>query len=206
VMAEGRSAPQGHFDAYAVSAYFSGGLGNEAKAAVLKDWLKRSYEAAAGSAATLGLTGAAAQAHVAAHRYDLAFDLAASELRDGGVTGEAGDSLAHLLGEVLPHQARVAAEAGLDLVMYEGGTHVVGYGLQVDDEELTAFFTALNYSPQMGALYADLLAGWQQLSPAPFNAFVDMARPSKWGSWGALRHLGDDNPRWQSLAKGCAEC
>jgi hypothetical protein len=44
------------------------------------------------------------------------------------------------------------------------------------------------------------------LTPAPFNAFVDVAAPSRWGSWGALRHLTDDNPRWQVLAKGCLAC
>ena len=206
VMAEGKPAPLTHFDAYAVSAYFSGGLGNAEKGAVIKDWLTQSYEAAVAASAALGVTGAGAEAHLAAHRMDLAFDLAAAELRDGSVTGEAGDSLTHLLADVLPYHATVAADAGLDLVMYEGGTHVVGYAAQVDDEELTAFFTALNYSPQMGALYADLLAGWSRQSAAPFNAFVDMARPGKWGSWGALRHLGDDNPRWQALATGCGGC
>lgn len=29
--------------------------------------------------------------------------------------------------------------------------------------------------------------------------FVDVAPPSRWGSWGALRHLGDMNPRWATL-------
>ena len=206
VLAEGKPAPSTHFDAYAVSAYFTGGLGNAEKAAAIKDWLQQSFAAAAAAAAHLGLTGAGADTYLVSHRYDLAFDLAAAELRDGSVTGQADDSLTHLLAEVLPYHATVAADAGLDLVMYEGGTHVVGSGTQVDDEELTAFFTALNYAPQMGGLYADLLAGWHGQSPAPFNAFVDVARPSKWGSWGALRHLGDDNPRWQVLAKGCDGC
>ena len=206
VMGEGKPAPQGHFDAYAVSAYFSGGLGNAERGAVIKDWLQQSFEVAAGAAAAQGLTGAEADAHLARHRLDLALDLAASELRDGGVTGEAGDSLTHLLAEVLPYHATVAADAGLDLVMYEGGTHVTGLGLQVDDPELTDFFLALNYSTQMGILYRDLLDGWQRLSLAPFNAFVDMDRPDKWGSWGALRHLGDDNPRWRALAAGCSAC
>jgi hypothetical protein len=51
-----------------------------------------------------------------------------------------------------------------------------------------------------------MIAGWQLQSDAPFNAFVDIYRPGKWGSWGALRHLGDDNPRWDALAKGCITC
>jgi hypothetical protein len=51
-----------------------------------------------------------------------------------------------------------------------------------------------------------LLAGWRLISDQPFNAFVDVYSPGKWGSWGALRHLGDDSPRWQALAKGCHGC
>ena len=51
-----------------------------------------------------------------------------------------------------------------------------------------------------------LLAGWAALSDQPFNAFVDVYTPNKWGSWGALRHLGDENPRWLALARGCDPC
>jgi hypothetical protein len=91
-------------------------------------------------------------------------------------------------------------------MMYEGGTHVVDYGPTVDDAELTAFFTMLNYTPKMGRLYDQLLAGRSTLSDALFNAFVHTNRPGKWRSWGALRHLGDDNPRWKSLATGCSTC
>jgi hypothetical protein len=82
----------------------------------------------------------------------------------------------------------------------------VGFGAQMEDAELTAFFEQLNYSSEMGALYSELLAGWAMISEQPFNAFVDVYRPGKWGSWGALRHLGDDNPRWRALAEGCKTC
>jgi hypothetical protein len=116
------------------------------------------------------------------------------------------DTLDDLLTRVLPHHAEVAKAEGLRLAMYEGGSHVVGYGPVTEDSELTAFFQALNYAPEMGALYAVLLKGWAGLTDTPFNAFVDVYRPTKWGSWGALRHLGDENPRWRVLAKGCDGC
>lgn len=178
VLAEGRPPPAHSFDAYAVTGYFSAQLGGDAKAAMIRGWLAKGERAA--------------------------LDLAARELRDGSVSGSPEDSLAHLTGTIWPHHAQVARRHGLRLVMYEGGTHVVGLGAQVDDAALTKFFTALNYSPQMGALYAELLRAWAGISDAPFNAFVDVLQPSKWGSWGALRHLGDDNPRWRELARGCA--
>src|SRR3990167_8706228 len=188
VIAEGLPAPASHFDAYAVTGYFSALLGADEKATMVRDWIAQS------------------KAADPSNPYALTNQLAAQELRDGSVSGDPSDSLAAVLGEILPYQASVAANHGLRLMMYEGGTHVVGFGAQVDDPDLTAFFTQFNFSPEMGGLYQELLKGWQALSDAPFNAFVDVYRPSKWGSWGALRHLGDDNPRWQALAKGCSAC
>ncbi|MDT8857319.1 hypothetical protein RNZ50_20220 [Paracoccaceae bacterium Fryx2] len=204
VIAEGRPAPATGFDAYAVTGYFSALLGSDAKAAMVKGWLAESQPAA--EAGAQGLTGAERDAHLTAHRHDLAVTRAAQELADGSLSGDAEDSLARLLGTVLPHHAAVAKANGLQLVMYEGGTHVVGYGSQVDDAELTAFFLHLNYAPEMADLYRRLMQGWRGLTDAPFNAFVDVYAPNKWGSWGALRHLDDDNPRWQALAQGCERC
>ncbi|TXI00236.1 MAG: hypothetical protein E6Q73_08950 [Pseudorhodobacter sp.] len=188
VVAEGRKPPVESFDAYAVTGYFSALLGSDDKALTVKGWLVQSRDADP------------------ANPYALANEIAADELRDGSVTGNPEDTLARLLAEVLPYHAAIAADRGLKLVMYEGGTHVVGFGAQIEDAELAAFFEQLNYSSEMGALYAELLAGWRLISDQPFNAFVDVYRPGKWGSWGALRHLGDDNPRWQVLAKGCDKC
>lgn len=118
---------------------------------------------------------------------------AARALRDG--------SLAELLDELYPYHARIAAELGLELIMYEGGTHVVGLGAQQDDPAMEAFFIRLNYSEEMAVLYDELLTGWRAAGGTLFNAFVDVARPTKYGAWGAQRWLGDDNPRWQVLAQ-----
>ena len=109
-------------------------------------------------------------------------------------------SFADLTGTIWPHHAGVAASRDLALVMYEGGTHVVGQGAQVADDALTAFFTDYNYGPDMALLYADLLTEWSRIGDGPFNAFVDVAAPSRFGSWGALRHLDDTNSRWATLS------
>ena len=140
--------------------------------------------------------------------YDLGSDEMAETVRGwiGGPTANAAaadqiraNSLHDLLTTTLPYHAAVAAEHALDLVMYEGGTHVTGLGEQVNDDDLTAFFTAFNYSPEMAGLYDELLNGWRASGGTMFNAFVDVAPPSKWGSWGALRHLDDRNPRAAAL-------
>lgn len=206
VVAEGRKPPHDSFDAYAVTGYFAAGLGSDEKAGILRNWLADSHQFAEAQADQQGLSGTARAAFLAAHRFDLATDRAATELENGVVTGQSADTLVALLTEVLPYHAGVAQRHGLDLVMYEGGTHVVGGGALQEDVEVTAFFHHLNYSTQMGELYDRLIEGWAALTPAPFTAFVDVYAPNKWGSWGGLRDLGDDNPRWQSLAHGCRAC
>ena len=83
--------------------------------------------------------------------------------------------------------------------MYEGGTHAAPIGDAIEDERLVSFLMEFNYSDEMGDLYREALGTWAGLTESPFNAFVDVAPPSKWGSWGALRHLDDENPRWTAL-------
>ena len=183
--------PAEYFDAYGVTGYFGFSTGTDEKAPTVLGWIEESRAAAEAEADAQGLTGAAREAHVEAHRYDLAVERVVADLR--------ADSLPNRLDGLLPYHAAAAEERGLDLVMYEGGSHVVGVGSWTNDETLTEFFTHLNYTPEMGALYEELLAGWREAGGTLFNAFVDVAPPSKWGSWGALRHLDDENPRWDAL-------
>ncbi|KZX94662.1 hypothetical protein [Sulfitobacter sp. HI0023] len=197
----GKAAPAEAFDAYAVTGYFGGVLGKADRREVVQDWLDESLARAEAGAAALDLTGQAARDHVQAHRFDHATTLAARELRDGALGGDPVDTLADLALRVWPYHAAVAQAHDLDLVMYEGGSHVVGLGPLVDDAELTAFFHHLNYSAEMGALYSTLLENWRAVGGQLFNAYVDVFAPVKWGSWGARRHLGDENPRWEALVE-----
>tara|TARA_R110002072_G_scaffold253821_2_gene412605 strand:- start:4075 stop:6612 length:2538 start_codon:yes stop_codon:yes gene_type:complete len=199
VQAEGIAAPASAFDAYAVTGYFGGILGADDRKAQVKGWLDESLTRAQAAATAEGLTAEAEQNYVAAHRFDHAAALAGRDLHDGAVSDDINDTLADLIGRVWPYHAAVARARGLDLIMYEGGSHIVGLGAQVDDAELTAFFHYINFSPEMGTLYTTLLAGWQAVGGQLFTAYSDIYAPTKWGSWGALRHLDDDNPRWDAL-------
>ncbi|RKF16927.1 hypothetical protein D6850_05195 [Roseovarius spongiae] len=181
--APGNRPPAEAFDAYAVAGYFGHFLGTKPGARMVHEWLRE------------GRAGGEAEA------FAFATQRAAAELRDGAISGDPEGSVADLIGRILPYHAEVAKRHGLDLIMYEGGSHVVGTGPRLDDDELTAFFIHLNYSPQMGALYNKLLDGWSGLTGGVFNHYADMQAPGKWGSWGALRWPGDDNPRWQALAR-----
>ena len=126
--------------------------------------------------------------------------MAIRELRDGSVTGDASGSLKELYTTFAYHK-KIADARGLQLVMYEGGTHVVGVGAWADDEALSDFFIWLNYSEGMGQLYDELLSGWKSAGGTMVNAFVDIARPNKHGAWGNLRHIDDDTARWQALTR-----
>ncbi|MYM55490.1 calcium-binding protein [Thalassovita mangrovi] len=112
-----------------------------------------------------------------------------------------GGSVRELTKELFPYHAKVAREHGLDLVMYEGGTHVVGHGQWINDEDLTGFYTRFNYTPEMAAIYGEVMTAWTEAGGTLFNAFVDVANASQWGSWGARRYLGDRNPRWDALMR-----
>jgi len=196
-----RHAPADYFDAYAVTGYFGRTLGLEDQADRVRGWISDSSTAAEQAATAQNLKGEARRAFIKAHQYDLASTQAAAALRDGRILGDPAGTLTDLVDRVLPYHADIAAQNHLDLIMYEGGSHVVGIGPMVNDEALTGFFTHFNYTAEMGALYSELLTGWQALGGQMFNAYVDVSTPNKWGSWGALRTLSDDNPRWDAVER-----
>jgi hypothetical protein len=195
----GRPRPADLFDAYAITGYFGHSLGVEDNAEMVRGWIRDSRRAATEEADRQKLTGPAREEYLRKHQFDLATEKAWDELLDGLISGNPVDSVGDLLNRLIPYHADIARDYGLDLIAYEGGTHVVGIGPMVDDDEMNAFFYHLNYSPEMGLLYQELLAGWAAQSDGIFALFNDVTVPSKWGSWGSLRHLSDSSPRWDAI-------
>ncbi|NNE52300.1 MAG: DUF4214 domain-containing protein [Sulfitobacter sp.] len=194
----GQGAPHSYFDAYAITGYFDGSLGRDAKAGAVKGWLNESLWAAQSAAAQRGLSGSARDAYIAEHRFDLATSRAVTELRDGSVTGNQVGSLIELQ-QFFEYHSDVADRYGLDLVAYEGGSHIVGVGGWTNDQELTDFFTHLNYRPELGDLYEEVFDLWRDAGGTLFTAYTAVDRPTKHGSWGHLRHLDDSNPRMDAI-------
>lgn len=193
-----------NFDVYAVTGYFSADLHTEARNPMVMGWLAESRARAEADGRAQGLNAAALAAHIEAHRFDHAIELAGRELLDGGTSGAAEWSVSHLLDFALTHHARVAREHGMELVMYEGGTHLLVEPRDHDNSELVELFDRINFSEPMGEAYRALVEGWNRLTPAPFNQYTDISVSGIWGAWGALRHLDDDTTRWRALMEATA--
>lgn len=108
---------------------------------------------------------------------------------------------ADLVDRLWPHHARVAARHGLRLVMYEGGPHMVAGAAGREDEAITGFLTTMSHAPQVAKIVGTLFDGWAGVGGTQATAYLDIAAPSRWGSWGALRHLDDATPRWDALMR-----
>lgn len=96
-----------------------------------------------------------------------------------------------------------AAERGLKVVAYEGGSHVSGNGhASMNDTDFEAFYTAVNRSPGMGELYLRTLRDWRAAGGETFVHFVDVDAPTKYGAWGALEHLKQPgSPKWNAISQ-----
>lgn len=164
---QGGPRPADLFDAYAVTGYFGLEFSAEGFEETILKWI--------------------AEGETSGQGYQLPIERLGARVKDKG--------LITLTQEYWPYHAKVAADHDMQLMMYEGGTHIIGREAWVHDDTLTAFLNAFNYSPEMADIYQDLLAAWDAAGGTFFNAFVDVSKPSQWGSWGALRHLGDSNPR-----------
>lgn len=100
------------------------------------------------------------------------------------------------------YQKRAADAAGLSLVMYEGGSHIVPHHPAVDaDPTLLPFLERFHYSEDMAALYTYAMSAFHDIGGEFFNVFVEMAGPGRYGLWGTRRHVLDDNPRWTAVTR-----
>ena len=110
---------------------------------------------------------------------------------------EYGSSIPQIA-DYLAEQKGYAAEAGLDLLTYEGGQHVHhwinGYkSAEIGDPVLQEFLTEFTSSPEMAMLYEEIWAVWAEVGDGPFMQFGDVAESSKYGSWSMYTTLDDEN-------------
>lgn len=85
-----------------------------------------------------------------------------------------------------------ARQRGIEVIGYEAGQHLVGYGGAENNTALTNLFIAANRHPRMFSLYMTLLEGWSALGGGVVAHYHSTGKPSKWGSWGTLEWGGQD--------------
>jgi hypothetical protein len=159
--------------AYGITGYIGGRLGSPENEELVKSWLNDP---------------------------DGGFGKAFEQLRMGAlIPAERQGSLKEKL-DTLSYHHQVAKERGLQVVAYEGGQHIVGRKKVKDNQKLTNFFIELNRRPEMYNLYTELLNDWEKSGGGLFMHFVDIGKPSKHGSWGALEYVEQkESPKYNAL-------
>lgn len=172
-VAEGNKPCYQHgIDVYAITGYFSGGLGVPENSSTVESWLNEP---------------------------DGGFGKALKQLKEGGLLGNFKDSLPDAYNAFKYHYD-IAQKKGLKLVTYEGGQHITGAGGVENNKKLTKFFIELNRRPEMYDIYTQLLKDWLIAGGTLFMHFVDAGQPSKWGSWGALEYIDQKgSPKYNAL-------
>ncbi|MCC7255635.1 MAG: hypothetical protein IT467_06840 [Dokdonella sp.] len=124
-----------------------------------------------------------------------------AEINSGGqVTGgPGGGALAEVRGWIDDHHAAATAR-NLHLVSYEGGQHLVGvFGVE-NNAAIETLFTSANRDARMGTAYATHLADWRAHGGELFMHFSASGDYGKFGSWGAVEYLDQQNtPKQQAL-------
>ena len=114
------------------------------------------------------------------------------------------DELVEAGAEKIAAHKRLADAAGLELVAYEGGQHLVGTRGAENIQALTDRLHAANRSDRMAAAYRRHLEIWGERGGGLYCLFASVAQPSKWGSWGLLESESQDPadaPKWRAVAE-----
>jgi hypothetical protein len=112
--------------------------------------------------------------------------------------------LVSALDEVVPwiEDYRDSADAaGLRLIAYEGGQHLVGILGVENNDAITDLFVAANRDARMGVAYASYLQSWKDAGGELFVHFQLSNNHGKFGSWGAIESLTQtpDPPKQQAI-------
>jgi hypothetical protein len=117
-----------------------------------------------------------------------------------------GDSANNVKDAINYHRGSFAGKIDT-FVGYEGGTHVTSNGRPFqEDPQVIEYDMAINLHPKMGETYTVAMNDWKAGGGDLFFAFVDIATPSKYGSWGALTHVKEETSyRWEALQEYALE-
>jgi hypothetical protein len=109
---------------------------------------------------------------------------------------------------MLDAQAQEARAAGVQLVAYEGGQHLVSAQFPATVEpSATQLFTAANRDPRMRDVYTRLFDTWNTAGGGLFLPYNLAGAWTRFGSWGALEYISQDpttSPKYQAITEFAA--
>ncbi len=92
-------------------------------------------------------------------------------------------------GKRLASYAKLAREAGIELVIYEGGQHIQPEGQQ--EKQYSPALAGIQKRPEMYELYIEHLKHHAENGCTMFGAFASISKQgSRYGSWGHLEYYG----------------
>ena len=105
--------------------------------------------------------------------------------------------------DAMEAQKAIADAYGLQLIAYEGGQHLVGYGGAENNELLTNLFIEANRHTRMQTIYDQYLDTWKAIGGDAFLHYMSTStRYHKFGSWGIRESLVDDQaPKYQAVRR-----
>jgi hypothetical protein len=126
-----------------------------------------------------------------------------TELRPGITVDQViSGSRANIQGDIrrwIQEQKAVADRYNLDLLMYEGGQHLLAPTPWNDTPEMRAMTDtaiAANRDPRFYDLYIEYLRQWNELGGGMLMHFSSVGRFTRWGMWGVLEY--QDQPLAQA--------
>lgn len=124
------------------------------------------------------------------------------EITQGGVLngGPEGGAI-QLAKDWMENYAQLADKAGLDLMAYEGGQHLVGHSGVENNRDITNLFIKANRDPRIGEAYKEYFDTWQEVSDGgTFANYSDIYKAGKYGSWGIRESLyQDSSPKFDAV-------
>ena len=163
-------------DAIAIAPYFGSYLGNPTYEAQLESWIDDDDP-------------------------DVALDKLFEEITQGGVldNGYAGGALQQAYDWTTAY-IDLADRQDLDLITYESGQHLNGNSGVQDNQAVGDLFIAANRDPRMGEVYQEYFTTLHELGLDLSMNYTDVSRYNKWGSWGVLENIAqEDSPKYNVI-------
>ena len=92
---------------------------------------------------------------------------------------------------------------GLEFIQYEGGNHndpKIFDTLSAEERErFMEFYRRCNHTPEDAANYGTMFNSFVAMGGKYPSKFVEAGVISRYGAWGGLRHLSDNNPVWDAV-------